>query len=88
MVEVMVELTAFEVTVNVADVELATMTELGTVAAEGLLLDRATETPPAGAGPFSVTVALELATPPSTVVGFSDSDETAVTPCVPGAGIL
>jgi hypothetical protein len=51
-----------------------------------LLFVRATETSE-GAGPFSVTVAVEDA-PPSTVEGFSTSDETATEPCVPGAGML
>ena len=46
--------------VNVADVKVAgTVTEDGTIAADGLLLDRVTETPPEGAGPFSVSVPIE-----------------------------
>ena len=88
MVEDVEELTALEVTGNVADVELATMTEPGTLAAEGLLLERATETPSAGAGLFRVTVAVELVTPPSTVAGLSESDETAIEPGVAVAGML
>src|SRR2546428_606792 len=51
-----------------------TVTLPGTVAA-GLLLDSVTGAPPAGAGPFSVTVPVELL-PPVTVVGFTPSEET------------
>ncbi len=44
-------------TVNVLEVEPAAMVTLaGTVAAEGLLLDRLTTTPPPNAGAVSVTV--------------------------------
>jgi len=69
--------TAFEVTVKVADVALAaTITVAGTVAAAVLPLDNATETPPAGAGLLSVTVAVEFAVPPINVAGFSETDET------------
>jgi hypothetical protein len=87
--EVVEEVTTREVTGNVADVELAaTATEVGTVAADGLLLERPTETPLEGAGPFSVTVAVEFAVPPITVAGFSDNDETATEPVVPAGGML
>src|SRR3989454_10164604 len=65
--------TALVVTVNVVLVAPAgTVTLPGTVAAV-LLLDRVTDAPPAGAGPFSVTVPVELP-PPVTVVGFSASE--------------
>ena len=50
-----------------------TVTLPGTVAAE-LLLDSVTCAPPAGAGPSSVTVPVELL-PPVTVVGFIASEE-------------
>ena len=70
--------TALVLTVNVVLVPPAgTVTLPGTVAA-GLLLDRVTGAPPAGAGPFSVTVPVELpveALPPVTVVGFTPSEE-------------
>src|SRR2546427_455306 len=62
--------TALVVTVNVTLVApTGTVTLAGTVAAE-LLLDSATCAPPAGAGPSSVTVPVELL-PPVTVVGFT-----------------
>ena len=66
--------TTLVVIVNVALVALAgTVTLPGTVAAE-LLLDSVTCAPPAGAGPSSVTVPVELL-PPITVVGLSPSEE-------------
>src|SRR3989441_5332389 len=66
--------TALVVTVNVALMAPAgTVTLAGTVAAE-LLLDSATCAPPAGAGPSSVAVPVELL-PPVTVVGFTPSAE-------------
>src|SRR2546422_11747184 len=65
--------TVLVVTVNVVLVAPAgTVTLPGTVAAV-LLLDRVTDAPPAGAGPFSVTVPVEFP-PPVTVVGFSASE--------------
>jgi hypothetical protein len=58
------------VTGNVVEVFPAgTVTEVGTVAAAGLLLCRETETPPVGAGPVSVTVPVE-GLPPITLVGL------------------
>ena len=46
------------------------------MAAEGLLLDRATKIPPTGAGPLSVTVPVELAAPPVTLAGFRATERT------------
>jgi hypothetical protein len=63
-------------TVNVALVAPAgTVTLEGTLAAPLLLASR-TCTPPAGAGPLSVTAPVEDCTPPITLVGFSVSEET------------
>src|SRR2546425_12054515 len=68
--------TALVVTVNVTLVApTGTVTLAGTVAAE-LLLDSVTCAPPAGAGPFSVTVPVELpaaATPPGIGVSVDPS---------------
>ena len=70
------EVTDFVVTVKVALVFPAvTVTELGTVATVVELLVSPTTVPPAGAGPVSVTVAVE-GVPPFTVVGFSVSEAT------------
>jgi len=67
--------TVFVVTVNVAVVDpAATVTLGGTVVAFVLLLERATTAPPAGAGPFKVTVPVEEE-PPGTDVWFSVSEE-------------
>ena len=66
--------TALVVTVNVTLVApTGTVTLAGTVAAE-LLLDSVTCAPPAGAGPSSVAVPVELL-PPVTAVGFTPSEE-------------
>src|SRR5207245_999418 len=66
--------TALVVIVNGALVAPAgTVTLPGTEAAE-LLLDSVTCVPPAGAGPSSVAVPVELL-PPVTVVGFTPSEE-------------
>jgi len=62
--------TALVVTVNVAVVAFAaTVTLEGTVAAAVLLLLSATTAPPAGAGPFNVTVPVD-GVPPVTEVGL------------------
>jgi len=62
--------TGLVVTANVAVVAFAaTVTLPGTWAAAVLLLDRVTTAPLAGAGPFSVRVAVEVF-PPTTEVGF------------------
>jgi hypothetical protein len=45
----------------------------GTVAPATLLLDRDTSAPPAGAGPLSVTVPVEVV-PPETLVGERTND--------------
>jgi hypothetical protein len=65
------EATGLLVTVKVAVVALAaTVTLAGTCAAAALLLDRVTTAPPAGAGPFRVTVPVEVL-PPIVEVGLS-----------------
>ena len=64
------------VTVNVAVVAFAaTVTLAGTCAAFVLLLERVTTAPPAGAGPFNVTVPVEGA-PPTTEDGFTATELT------------
>lgn len=71
--------TTWDVTVKVALVAPATTVTLaGTVAAAVMLLDNVTVLCAAvpAAGAFSVTVAVEFADPPSTVVGFRASDPT------------
>jgi len=63
-------------TVKVALVAPAGMITLeGTLAAPVLLLESATCAPPAGAVPLSVTVPVEDCIPPTTLVGFSESEE-------------
>ena len=62
----------FVVMVNDAEVAPAgTVTDAGTVA-DGSLLDNEITAPPAGAGPFNVTVPVELA-PPVAVVGDTEN---------------
>jgi hypothetical protein len=80
--------TALVVTLKLAVVPPgATVTLAGTPAA-GLLLESVTCAPPAGAGPFSVTVPAE-GLPPVTFAGLSASEETiggitvSVALCVP-----
>jgi len=61
------------VTENVGEVvaPAATVTETGTLATVGSLLDRSTTAPPVGAGPFNVTVLLVVDLPPITEAGDS-----------------
>jgi hypothetical protein len=66
-------------TVNVAVVDPAGTIALplgGTLATDGLLLERETTEPPLGAGPFRVTVPVE-GFPPVTVAGLRLSEERA-----------
>jgi hypothetical protein len=64
-------------TVNAALLDpAATVTLAGTVAADVLLLESVTAAPPEGAGPLRVTVPCEE-TPPTTVVGSSETAESA-----------
>jgi len=80
MTGVFTALTTFEVTVNVTVVEPAvTKTVAGTVALVVSLLDNVTvrlAVVPA-AGSFNVTVPLEFAEPPTTLVGLSVREATA-----------
>ena len=69
------------VTGLVLAVKVAVVAPAGTATLEGtlaapLLLESATCAPPAGAGPLSVTVPVEVCRPPITLVGFSVSEET------------
>ena len=85
IVEELEALTALDVIVNVAEVAFAaTVTVGGTVAADVLLLERFAAIPPAGAAAESVTVPVELAMPPITLVGLSETDETETPPVVAG----
>src|SRR2546430_14300531 len=64
-------------------VKVAVVLAAGTVTVEGtlaaaLLLESVTWAPPAGAGPLSVTVPVEDCAPPTTLVGFSVSEERNV----------
>lgn len=79
---VVVLVTDVVVTVKFADVEpWGTVTVLGTLAAELLLL-KLTTLPPDGAAELNVTVPVELF-PPTTLVGFNVTEET-VGPGLPG----
>lgn len=67
--------TALVLTVKVAFVApTGTVTPAGTPAAP-LLLESRTCTPPAGAGPLSVTVPVEDCAPPTTFVGLTSNDD-------------
>ena len=73
------ELTERDVTVKVAEVAVeGTVTLAGTVATEELLLDNVTTVPDEGGNPLRVTVPVELAAPPTTLVGFNVKDVKAV----------
>ena len=75
MLTVVVVTTELVVTANVVDVLPAgTVTLAGTPAADVLLLERVTATPPAGAAPLRVTVPVE-GLPPVTVVGFRETKD-------------
>ena len=70
--------TALVLTVNVALVAPATTVTLdGVLATFVLLLESVTTAPPEGAAPLSVTVPVEDCVPPTTLVGFSVSKESA-----------
>ena len=73
--EVLEETVTVEMVKLPDDCPAATVTLGGTVATDGLELASVTSTPPAGAGPESVTAPVELE-PPITVEGFSVSDES------------
>ena len=84
IVAVVIEETNVVVTVKLALVDpLATVTLLGTLALELLLL-RVTTVPPEGAAALRVTVPVELF-PPVTVVGFRLSEESVT---LPVAGVM
>src|SRR5215469_10625089 len=66
--------TGLVVTVKVAEVAFATTVTLdGTCAAAELLLDSTTTAPPAGAGPFNLTVPVDVF-PPNTDAGLTITD--------------
>ena len=74
-------------TIDVLTVKVALALPAGMVTMDGtlaapLLLESMTCAPPAGAGPLSVTVPMEDCKPPTTLVGFSVSEET-----VTGGGV-
>src|SRR5712692_7338768 len=81
LAEIVAEVDAVTDTVVTVNVALAppagtvTLPTAGTLAAAGLLLERVTTAPPAGAAALSVTVATEEL-PPTTLVGFSTKPET------------
>jgi hypothetical protein len=52
------------------------VTLLGTLAAPPLLLDKKITAPPAGAGALNVTVPVDDCNPPTTLDGFSVSEES------------
>ena len=66
--------TALVVTENVALVAPAAMVTLAGTWAAALVLDSMTTAPPAGAGPFNVTLPVGDAVPPVTLAGLTVSD--------------
>jgi len=69
--------TALVLTANVALLAPAAIVTLdGVLAAVVLLLESVTTAPPKGAAPLSVTVPVEDCRPPTTLVGFSVSEES------------
>lgn len=71
MVDEVSAATGLVVTVNVAMVPFAAIqAPAGTWAAAALLLERVTRAPPAGAGPFNISVAIEEVLP-TTEVGLT-----------------
>ena len=86
IVEVVDDVTVVVVTLNVAVVLPAdTVTPVGTVAEE-LLLESATEIPPAGAAALRVTVPVEEL-PPVTLVGLSDNEDSAAAGVMPSDAV-
>ena len=73
------DVTAVVITVKVAVKLPAATVTLDGMVADVLLLDSATEIPPAGAGALKVTVPVDEL-PPGTLAGLSDTEES-VTPC-------
>ena len=67
--------TAVVFTVNVALLAPAAIVTLAGTPAAPLLLESSTCAPPVGAGPLSVTVPVDVCTPPVTLVGLSMSEE-------------
>jgi len=60
----------------VAPVGTVTLPLVGTLATDGLVLERETTAPPLGAGPFRVTVPVGEEVPPVTLVRLRLSEET------------
>lgn len=86
MVAVVEELTAVDVTVNVAvELPALTLTLAGTVA-DALLLDSAIAVPPAGAGALKVTVPVDGA-PPVTLVGFNVTEDNVTAGVIPSSAV-
>src|SRR5437763_16211585 len=67
--------TGLVLTVKVVLVLPAGTVTLGGTLAAALLLESVTSAPAVGAGPLSVTVAVEVCEPPVTLVGFNASEE-------------